>query len=572
MKPAWEDFELPKQRTPPKPYPNPVIEGWDTETVETGEAKIMSNSKRSAVVDNLDDILFFLSCTQAKGKVNFWWNIDFDVTAMMKHDLDFLRELTDTNKARYGPYTVSYIPKKMLKVSRKGTSAAHYDAAQFYRQPLAKAAKTYLGKNAPDAKAQRDNLWVLPWQEIEDYCMWDATVTRDLGALYVQSLHKLGLYPRRFISNGNLAQQFILAHGDVPTFADQPKTVNQAAWLATRGALIDVWKRGSMKVWKYDLKSAYPAVMMQMPDFGNGKWSTRYDEHEWGIINASFTVTEKTPPIIPTFNGRHQLYPQWGRVEAWLCLAEFRAILPTIEDVEINVAHCFEPATDRRPWNDLLSRLMTMKEEAKDDPARYVAVKALINSFYGKTVQRVKQRGGGVVTGPLFNPVAGAITLGTARSQIADAIKGHMEDVAIIATDSIAFTKPVDHLDIGSNVGQWEVEGENRDAIIAHPGIYQVQGERTHTRGFKAVSVPDLWEACRYYGKNLQVSYDRPYTSREGLHHGRLEEVGRFLPHTYTVPIYNTRRLWRDRPKSYHDLLQGIYESDPIPSSIMEKW
>lgn len=570
-KPAWKDLGLRKKGTPPVLWMKDDVQGWDTETSLDGKARVLACPEKAYKLQSLDDALDALTGPNGSDRRCFWWNMDFDVTALLRWDEDVLEAVTTEGVYNDGKTAIRYIPRKLLKIIRRGHTTWCYDAAQFYRSPLAKAAFVYLHRPAPEIKGDRENLFgQYTDQEIGDYCRWDARATRDLADLYVKGLWDMQLAPRHFISNGNLAQTLILQQTQVPVWSDYPEYVNRAAWSTMRGAVIDVWKRGTMDLWKYDIRSAYPAVLRDLPDFENGEWVPHVDpEAKWGFVCGRYRFANDTPPIIPTFNGTHQLYPQWEDVEAWVTLDEHRLLEKTCRKAEPVIAWTWkEDGEQGRPWRGLVDRLQVLKAEAKPDPAKYVAVKALINSLYGKTVERVKMGGGDWRTGRVFNPVAGSLTLGRARTQLMEAAMQAPSDVAILATDSIGATKPL-KLDIGPELGQWDVEEEGTETLVINPGIYQVGESASYTRGFKRSAVPDLKAACRFFFKDMPLVYDRPLTSREAVVQGRLSEAGKFRPVTYTVTARNTRRLWDESVDTFHGLLEKEYRSSPVPSCMV---
>jgi len=543
------------------------VEGWDTET-EDGKALIMANSQEWRRMDSLEDCLGFIAGRSARGRRNFWWNMDYDVTAILKWDLEALKGLTEKGKYGRDGWTLSYLPKKVLKVKTKGEHTVyHYDAYQFYKSGLAKAAKRYLDRESPAIKAHRADLWSYDVHEIGVYCKWDATATRDLARLYIDQMHKMGLYPKHFISRGNLAQQFILTHGDVPTWRDNPRLVNLVAWDSLRGALIDLWKRGSYNVWKYDLKSAYPAALRELPDMRDGEWRRElYRDSRVGFVRARVKYRPETPPILATWGGKTLLYPYLDEpVRCWLTLDEWR-FLERHADVEVEAALCFvEAENPRYPWRSLLDRLLAWKDASKGDPGFYVAVKEAINSFYGKTCEKT-ETDAGWRAGRLLNPVAASYTLGWTRVRMAEAAVRNLDSIVMLATDSLTSTKPL-HLEGESRVGGWELEAEDRRGFFLQPGVYEVEGERVHSRGFRAKG--RLTDECVKSVEGLVVRYNRPFTSREVVHWGRPEDANVFTEREYLVGVRNTRRIWEWTPPTYKELVGEKVESAPIPWALM---
>lgn len=589
-KPGMAELRWQGKTDPPKPYTDPEFEGWDTETVD-GKAFLAANSQQYREIESFQDLLEFLTGRYARGKRNVWWNLDYDVTAFLKWRPDILEAVTDEGVYRevedgQEVLFISYIPKKLFKIRRWNKHTAfHYDASQFYRQSLADAARTFLGEEAPSLKADRANLQKYTTQRVGRYCRWDADATKRLAELYCEKLHNLDLYPRHFISQGNLAEQLIRVHADVPTWHDNPRYVNMVAWKALRGAWIDCWRKGTFQVYKYDLKSAYPAVMMQIPDFRDGEWVNEYRKESFvGFHLCDVTLDCDAPPMLATFFQTSLLYPHIdSTVRCWLTNGEIKRLSRYAEIQWLDGTSFVANDPSYSPWEDLLNRLMVMKEEAKDDPAYYLAVKALINSFYGKTAQKV-ETDDGYLTGKIFNPPAACTTLSECRCWLFDAVDPHWENVISIATDCIMMDRPM-RLGFGSNVGDWEIEDEDVRGVFLRPGVYHIEGHEPHTRGFhrpkyeEGDDIPDgydvgdhipFWELFDCDTDKIKLVNNRPITSREAVHWNRLGEANVFVDRDYTIKLHDARRVWRDPPDAFYELNVDTFESDPVPFSLLE--
>lgn len=577
-KPQYDELLFKREPTPPKPHKNVTFEGWDTETND-GKAFVVANSTEWKKVNGFEEILSFISNRAARGKRNVWWNMDYDVTAILKHKPEILRQVTEDGQwiSQDGETSIFYIPNKFLKIRPGNKNVVyHYDASQFYRQPLSKAAKNFLGKETHKLKHERENLIEHDIRDVGEYCRRDAQDAKELAELYASKLNNIDLYPKHFISQGNLAEQLIRTHADVPTWRDNPKYANIASWKTLRGAWIDLWQRGCVNVWKYDIKSAYPAAMIQLPDFRQGRWVRGYEPESLVGFHLCDVTADNLPPLLATYHETSLLYPEINKIRCWLTNPEIKRI-QNHGHVRVIDGTSFVPNPDAgTPWRDLLLSLQDMKDEAESDPAYYLAVKAMINSFYGKTVQKVEVEDG-YETGKIFNPVAGCMTLALCRCWIYDAIHPHWDNVVAIATDSIAMDKPIkNELDIGQTLGQWEVEGENKEGIFVKPGVYQVEGERPHTRGFKPVK-NDNGEPVSYWdlfkgheSDEYVIEYKRPISSRQAVHWDDLGQANVFVDWTYTLSVNDSRRIWHEDAETFHELTCDKYDSSPVPFDVVD--
>lgn len=527
----------------------------------------MANSSEWRELESLDDAIAFLCGRAARGVRNFWWNLDYDVTAVLKLEPDVLREVTKTGGYEDERFRLSYLQDKLFTIRRKGGQTFyHYDAMQFYNSGLARAALKYLGRETHELKAERGNL---DWRNVErigDYCVWDATATRDLGALLVSRMHKIGVYPKHFISKGNIAQVTLLTKADVPTWRDNPRDVNRFAWHAFRAGWIDLWKRGSCNVWKYDIKKAYPAVFRTLPDFRRGRWTDEpCAESSVGFVRCTVRMRKETPPMLAAWLDQAHYYPTFDLpVRVWLTLDEQR-FLSKHADVTPELWRCFVPKENAGyPWRDIIDKLLSPEWADKSDPALYQTSKEIRNSIYGKTVESGERRSDKKV-GRLFNVVAGATATARTRVWVAEQIVGNLGDVVAVMTDAVATTRRL-HVPEGDDVGMWEVEAEDKEGVFVQPGVYQVGDKDPQTRSFRAIK--DLRANLKTAGETLKVRYERPWSARQAVVKNDISLANVFEEEEKEMRLTNHRRMWRNDVRTFPELLKRRVDSSPVPVSL----
>lgn len=577
-KPPYRELKFRLKGTRNRPHP-PTVEGWDTETHTSGEhqgrAFVLANSRGWRTISSLDQALDELHSTLTVGKRNVWWNIDYDVTAIFKHDLDVLEELTKEGQVTYEGREIFYIPRKFLKITTGARPSYHYDIYQFFRCSLEHGAAKYLERSPPDTKAKRDRIDELPILEVGEYCRWDATATKDLATYYLKRLHSVDLWPKHLISNGSLAELLILQDADIPVWSDNPRWANVAAWGALRGAWIDLWRRGTENVWKFDIKSAYPAVLYDVPDLRDGHWIDEYDQELGiGFHLCEMEYSSRAVPMIASWTGHTLVYPDFSsRVRAWLSNDEILRLRSMGCSIDVLDGTSFVPPENPSyPWRELLDKLMHLKNDAQDDPGLYLATKALINSFYGKKLQKI-ETDDGWLTSRIFNPVVASLILSRCRCWLLDAMRGNEHHVVGIATDCVITDKDIG-LELSTELGGWELESEDKRGVFYRPGIYEIDGERTHTRGFRLErdengepkSFFDIFDTD---ASEVSCTFERPITSREAVHWQRARDANTWVQRSYTLSLGDDRRLWRESPEVFRDLLDRSYESEPIPAEVL---
>ena len=271
------------------------VEGFDTET-EKGYARIAANSQAWTEIAGIDDVFSCLLNKRHRDTINVLWNLSFDVECLFKWSKDILTQFAQSGEATYDDYELHYIKGKCLSIRDKAKHTYRFfDIAQFYLSSLAKATVEYLHEEPHEFKSSRATLFQdHPLPAIGNYCAQDARQTRDLGTLLMHTIQKIGLSSNRPYSCGYLAQDFSLRNADVPTMKGIPRPVLRMYWQAYRGGWFDTYQRGYGKITSYDISSAYPWALTQLPNVQHGKWVRGvHDKSNLGV--AAVTLNAKVP-------------------------------------------------------------------------------------------------------------------------------------------------------------------------------------------------------------------------------------------------------------------------------------
>ncbi len=113
-------------------------------------------------------------------------------------------------------------------------------------------------------------------------------------------------------------------------------------------------------------------------------------------------------------------------------------------------------------------------KESKDpsDPA-YTISKQLAVSPYGKTIQDIEGR-----SGALYHPHYASMTTGICRMSIARFLRHNDLKPLMVAIDGVLIQRkdlksmPKRYFDARSNLGEWEIEAEDVDAVVLLSGVY----------------------------------------------------------------------------------------------------
>lgn len=125
------------------------------------------------------------------------------------------------------------------------------------------------------------------------------------------------------------------------------------------------------------------------------------------------------------------------------------------------------------PFRNFIDYWFDVKESKHPDDPAYTISKQLAVSPYGKTIQDIEGR-----SGTLYHPHYASMTTGVCRSSIARFLRHNKLKPMMVATDGVLLKRedlismPKRYLDARSNLGEWEVEAENVDAVILLSGVY----------------------------------------------------------------------------------------------------
>jgi len=644
----FESLEIGRQfrYRPKKDWSFPVI-ALDSETLLNGDTFLIADSLGNYVwKPNLRDCLDFLFLRCHHQRLNFFYNLEFDIRGVIK----FLweseqKKLVTAGKAviktgidKHGKpgcsYTLRYCKDRMYIVKNGRKTVAFYDLAQFYRPlSLDRAATMFLGagkEGIKDYDFTSESVETRK-EEIIKYCLKDCTLTARLGELAKKKYESLGIYEKTYISPAFLTEKYFQKYCYVPktlplleqTWHGKSSPMKYA-YRSYAGGWIEIQKRGHFEnLYKYDINSAYPYVMGKLIDPTLGGW--RYSQ-EWlqGSDYAFVKVLVNIDPeaskgsyqepfrrdkvdlspisYLLTHKGTQLRYYPVGEWTTYLSKNEYLFIrdilgargLGTVDIIDgwFFFADPFCP----RPLKKRINLLYELKSELKGAQKydsklaiEYNQVKLLLNSLYGKFIQRTEIKKlddndkiyiDHYKTGNFFNPIWAAIITSECRLMIAKALLNKESSCAAITTDGILTTEPLD-LKIGKELGEWSQE-PGGETVIVLPGAYGIKGQKPESkiRAFKGIFRGDTsknWFDYLTLHKSdsfIHVRDKRPVSLMEALLHTEkftTKDINRFVEFERKYNLKEYRRLWEEEIKTCQDLLNKNIESTPWLVSKLQR-
>ena len=290
------------------------------------------------------------------------------------------------------------------------------------------------------------------------------------------------------------------------------KQISRSAYNAFFGGRIEVGKYGSYygDVYNYDLRSAYPSAMTDLPNLSRGRWDYRknFQGKKWKRYSeiASDDPVKLLDPEHPfslyhvrfNFPDDMQFYPFPFRTDTGAIMFPnqgigwywFPEVLSALDygnlppgSIEILEAYYFiEEDPSDRPFSYVRDVYAQRRKWEEDGNDAQMVLKLALNSSYGvlamqegaaRIYKKVKGKWTARKLRPTYHQIeyAGYITSVT-RAKIWSAITQDPESVITIATDGFYATKPF-RLETGENLGQWEFTRYDGIQLIMS-GVYRL--------------------------------------------------------------------------------------------------
>lgn len=534
--------------------------GWETRDLVAEEGQALRT----------EDIFAFMQKVQRelpKRGVHVIFSSAYDVTHILR-DMSWIEAkyaLVDTQKRRgwHGGYSVKAVMRKTLNVwfprrmdKRKRPawrdSLLLWDVWGFFQSSFIEAIERWLDKDSPDldlaliqaGKAQRGKAADI--EGLLTYCHAElralVMLMEQVGSAFLQA----GLHLYRWDGPGAAAAAAYREHMDKSWFEAAREPIEKTAALhdavscAYFGGRVEMIRYGIAReqaIWHYDLNSAYPAAIAQLPDLAQGTWRRGDGPPQLVAVNPmtlchvrwDFSGKMLCPFPLRREGGRVAFPP---RGEGWYWWPEVAAAQAAIERDRFkratrwNYAACrvdiiehwrFVPArgtSKSRPFA-WVADLYARRREAHQAGQKGLSLvlKLALNSLYGKMAQQVgyvprlepvlryetKQLtvydNGVSRTPPFYNLVAAGWITSWCRAQLFTAAASKPRAVVMLATDGLITTEHLAlEVDEDKRLGGWSriAYGPVVQFVVVQSGVYYIQTkdgewlERSRGFGFAA--------------------------------------------------------------------------------------
>lgn len=576
--------------------------GYDTETLH-GYCRLIcdSNNNYEYFGENphmsdseiLQKILKFLLRNDGKKGLHWFYNIDYDFRAIIKYlSSDKLIELYNNNKTEFAGYTISFLPRKFFRISKGNHSNTFYDISHFFAGGLDKNAKKYLNSQKDDKVdskilGESAQYWKNNKFMIIEYCIQDCKLTADLANLFYSNLwNEIKFNPAKPFSAGSISQEYFINNSKfLPKLQNIPEKVLELHQNNYRGGRIEIMKKGFFKrLESYDLKSAYPSIMIDLLDYSKGNWieSTDYENDIHGIYNIKYRWFNDYLGLFPHTVDGLTVYPNIINDYAYTTVNEKELLFleksSKYGEFEIINGYQFIPYKEEFPYRECLLRLFEEKEKAENEnnENKRMIYKLFINSIYGKTAEAILDRNTGLYeTGRLYNPIYSNRITSLTRLKLIQASLKISPYIVGFSTDSVLTEKAIDKKFIDNSLGMFTHEYSARDSIVLMSGVRYIQKENDNEieytqkmRGFSNdLNLKELLELNKEKDK-IPTHIYKPLTMFQGLKYNNLtkNDINVFSDTVKILDINgDMRRIWQDNFLNAGECLSRNINSFPIP-------
>lgn len=303
-----------------------------------------------------------------------------------------------------------------------------------------------------------------------------------------------------------------------------PLWAREAARDTYYGGWFEIFSHGPVPgtSYNYDINSAYPAIIAELPCLLHGKWTrsktTKPRPLKDREIRMLYLTVEGEDPVVGPLQYRRDdgsiCRPWKSRGWHWQHEVEAAQRAGLITKMRIHQSVTYTPCDCPPPMAEIRGLYDGRLRAGKNSP-QGKGKKLVYNSAYGKCCQSIGQ--------PQFsNPVWASLITAGCRTMILDAIATHptkTQSLLMIATDGIVFKEPHPGLDIDpERLGAWDA-GEYQNLSLFMPGVYWHDEAREAIRANKVPKLKSRGVAPKDLGKIID-KVDRLWENVEPNEHG----------------------------------------------------
>lgn len=447
-------------------------------------------------------------CDHPTDEILVGFSFGYDVTMILrdlpKEQLVRLLQPKDMSEGKsrytwYKQFDIEYLPKQYFRVRRMtwehdenggrrrvpaSSARTIFETFGFFQKSFAKVIHefevgTKEGRELIVTNKARRGDFVSMDDEERRYCAMECEYLAELMEQLREYCHAAGIRPRTWNGAGKLASALHKREGtiraDSHLLLQLPSELIDLANMAYYGGRFEITRTGLIEqsVYEYDIRSAYPDAMRELPCLEHGKWTYAKGKElakaALYVAGVHFNHPDNGAGHMCGFPVRskegHLYWPLQGSGVYWS--PEIKSAIKLGAKVTHKAGWIYHKRCDCHAFG-WVEPLFDYRRSIGSKGPGY-PIKLGINSLYGKLAQR---KGNGAYSNMIH---AGLITAFT-RAKINSAIALNPGRIIMAATDAVYSLDPL-ALDEGERLGQWE--GEQLDGLfIVQPGLYWCPAKR----------------------------------------------------------------------------------------------
>ncbi len=412
-----------------------------------------------------------------------------------------VEKLYRDHKASFGQYRIAWLPGKHFRITRlrhkrdghtiPSQTVTIYDTVSFFQCSFVNACDEYLGHDWTlrdqiiADKQRRGTFTETDLDGVQTYNEAELTNLIDLITELRQRLARVDIRPQEFNGPGSIASTVYKSRHIKECEAITPKPVAQAARFAYSGGRFEPVRFGWFhNAHEYDINSAYPNGLVNVPNLARGHWEHHIRPSLDTIANFGLyhLRTNSTDPDLPNpmvyrDPSGNIAYPKICTNWVWSpeALTIAKGARMGLWNVDCDESWEYvpnDPNDKPLAWiRDMYYERQALK--AAGDGAQK-ALKLAINSCYGKLAQQIgaEQRPDGTWKLPAFHQLEWAgYTTSHCRALVLDASLPIMNHIIAYETDALFTDCECPHLPVSNKLGEFE-HTQFPELIYMQSGVY----------------------------------------------------------------------------------------------------
>ena len=318
-----------------------VIVAWDGEgaNLETGEHvyNLLGNSRGDYILNHsglstLGVFEFFLTNSNPRD-INVIFGGSYDANMLLKDvPKDKLQVLWDTGQCYWENFKIIYAPRKKLTITRfyhknrklRQDTFILWDVLGYFQMSFVAACRKWLGDlpildDIEDMKHKRSSFDVKDIKSIIQYNQHECNLLVRLTESLFDAMDEGEIKLSRYDGAGSIAGALLRKYKITQHMGEPTEEAKRWAQYTYSGGWIEAMKIGTtpnpMKIYRYDINSAYPSAAMMLPSYSGATWEI---EESWNHSSSSLVRVRwhfKDAPFYPLFYREPDgsiIHPQWG--------------------------------------------------------------------------------------------------------------------------------------------------------------------------------------------------------------------------------------------------------------------